>query len=171
MNITITDLANKQTFIIPIVPPDTKIVGGGNNETIGTLNGDVRFTGNRTLRKLAWGSIFPVNKNYPYVATGSDTDGNNYVNFLEDMSEKKLPVRVVVTSPEKASISNLLMTIDSFEYHLDKAGDIEYSIDLTEFPSKNWTIVDLAGYIPSYLKTVSVQETKKNALKSAGLLQ
>ncbi len=50
------------------------------------------------------------------------------------MKKYKLPVRIIVTTNAKALVLNMLASIDNFSYNVDKTGDINYSIFLTEFP-------------------------------------
>lgn len=171
MFITLCDITGGNIYPIPIVPPDTSIEEGGQNETVKTVQGDIRLTGNKVLTTVSWSSIFPVNKNYKFVSVGSFPNGYSYVNFILSAIEAKIPIRVVITTLQKRPILNKLMTIDEgFSYQLDKAGDIKYSIKLTEFPSDKWDFMNASPKMRAYLSTLAFQSVAKQALSKVGLL-
>lgn len=171
MFITLSDISGGNLYVIPIVPPDTSIEEGGQNETVKTVQGDIRLTGDKALTTVAWSSIFPVNKNYSFTAIGSLPNGYSYVSFIKSAIEAKIPIRVVITTLQKRPILNKLMTIDEgFSYQLDKAGDIKYSIKLTEFPSDKWDFMNATPKMRKLLSTLAVQSVAKQALSKVGLL-
>lgn len=193
MNIIISDVSGVSTLIFPIVPVDTKISANGQSETINALDGRFRIIKNKDLKSIGWSSFLPVNKSYNFVKKGSLANGWLYITFLELMKKYKLPVRIIVTSDKKAPILNMLMSIDDFSYNVDKTGDINYSISLTEFPytlmeflsrwekTKNWsnnmagnidTIKDNAfsGIKTGWQNFCEISKQKANLIKS-GLLK
>lgn len=171
MFITLSDIAGKKLYVIPVVPPDVSIKFGGQNETLNTVKGDIRLVGDVSLREVSWSSIFPVNKKYSFVATGSLLDGHEYINFIETTIKAKLPARVIITSKDKRSISNKLMTIDDgFGYEINKASDIKYSIKLTEFPTDDWDYVNSSPEAQKYLSTLVANSVARKALELNGLI-
>jgi hypothetical protein len=133
MNITISKNNNQEILIIPIVPPNISITQGSKNETFETLTGDINILKNPALKEISLSSFFPVNKNYSFVSKGSEPDGFKYVNFIENAKNNKEYIRLVMTSKENRTIFNSLVSIENFEYDLDKVSDIVYSVDFKEF--------------------------------------
>ena len=169
MNITFANITGTQTLIVPYVPPDgVKILHGAKNETQETVNGDIRLTGSANLTGLSWSRFFPVNKQYPFCASGYDTNGYNYVDFLDSSIIYEVPIRVVITSIDKYSIKNGLFTIDSFEYSIDKVGDINYSITLTEFNRDIWEYLNSSLKAQTYARSNGIYSSSN--LSQYGLI-
>lgn len=170
MNIILTDISNLGIFVIPVVPDGTAIKTSSDNEIIDTLDGQINIIGNEKLRKLEWDSFFPVNKHYSFVSNGSLSNGWLYVSFIESMKKLKLPIRVICMAKNKIPMANMLMSIDTFDYYIDKPNDIKYSISLTEFPSKFWGYMTPIAGINKYTKAVQQNRIANEALKKTGLL-
>lgn len=171
MYITISDITGGNLYVIPIVPDNISINKGGQNETLNTVKGDIRLVGDKSLTEISWSSLFPVYKDYGFVAIGSYPNGYDYVDFIQNCIESKVPVRIVITSAKKRSIVNMLATIDEgFAYEVDKAGDIKYSIKLTEFPSDNWDYINASPNLANFLKSMAFQSVAKKALAKVGLI-
>lgn len=171
MNLILTDLANLTSYLIPVVPRDTKISIGNVNEIQDTLTGRMQVIGNAALRTISWSSILPVNKNYQFVPFGVYPNGFVYVEFIETMRRLKLPIRIIGTSNKKLPMYNFLATIDSFSWEMDKVGDIKYSITLTEFPEKFIDFVNRTKEAFKYTKKYITGQQKQNALKQYGLIK
>ncbi|MCD8025089.1 MAG: hypothetical protein LUE64_06095 [Candidatus Gastranaerophilales bacterium] len=171
MYITLSDISGTYVYIVPIVPPDIEIKDGGENETLKTVNGNIRLVGEKGLKTVSWSSIFPVYKNYGFVAVGSNVNGYDYVNFLQDAVDAKTPIRIIITTLSKRPVCNMLATVDDgFSWTVDTAGDIKYSISLTEFPEKTWDYINASTALKSYLQTIAVQSVAKQALSKVGLI-
>jgi hypothetical protein len=171
MFITLSDIQGTNLYIVPIVPPDVDFKDGGENETLKTVKGNIRLIGEKGLKTVSWSSIFPVNKNYGFVAVGSRINGYDYVNFLQDAINAKIPIRVIITTLQKRPICNMLATIDDgFSWSVDTAGDLKYSISLTEFPQDKWDYVNGSPTLKQYLKAFAVQSVAKKALSKVGLI-
>lgn len=171
MYITLCDITGVNLFIVPIVPPDVDIKTGGENETLKTAKGNIRLVGEKTLKTVAWSSIFPVNKNYSFVAVGSRSNGYDYTDFLDNACSAKIPIRIVITTVNKRTLCNMLATVDDgFSWTVDTAGDIKYSINLTEFPQDKWDYINGSPTLKQYLKTITVQSVAKKALAKFGLI-
>ena len=171
MFITLSDIKGTNLFVIPIVPPDVDFKDGGENDTLKTVKGNIRLIGEKSLKTVSWSSIFPVNKNYGFVAYGARINGYDYVNFLQEAVKAKTPIRVIITSLTKRPICNMLATVDDgFSWAVDTAGDIKYSISLTEFPQDKWDYVNGSPTLKQYLKNFVVQSVAKKALSKVGLI-
>lgn len=171
MLITLSDITGTNLFIVPIVPPDVEFKHGGENQTLQTVKGNVRLVGDKILQTVGWSSIFPVYKNYSFVTVGSRLNGYDYINFLEEAIDAKVPIRVIATTLAKRPICNKLMSIDDgFSWSVDTAGDIKYTISLTEFPEKAWDYINGSPTLRQYLKPISVQSVAKKALAKVGLI-
>ncbi len=171
MYITLSDINGTNLFIVPIVPPDVDIKEGGENDTLKTVKGNVRLVGEKSLTTVSWSSIFPVNKNYGFVAVGSRVNGYDYINFLQEAERTKVPIRIIITTLTKRSLCNMLATIDDgFAWAIDKAGDIRYSISLTEFPVSKWDYINGSPTLKQFINTLAVQSVAKKALAKVGLI-
>ena len=96
MYITLSDITGGNLYIVPIVPPDVDFKEGGENDTLKTVKGNIRLVGDKTLTTVSWSSIFPVNKNYGFVAVGSRINGYDYVNFFFFFVTENTPIRVII---------------------------------------------------------------------------
>lgn len=86
------------------------------------------------------------------------------------MKKERLPVRVIITDRLFKTHLNDLMSIDSFTYKKDRAGDYTYTISLTEFPTDKWEFLnDQIQNLSYYAELVKKSESKK-ALKKYGLI-
>lgn len=132
MNITITDKTGSTSLIIPVVPSEIPIINPTKNQVFETINKDLNIIGNEGLKEISWESFFP-NKEYSFAAVGSDTNGWNYVDFINKCKKNKQPIRIVYTSNDKHTILNMLASIEKWEYKTDKVGDIKYSLGLKEW--------------------------------------
>jgi len=171
MFITLSDISGANLYVVPIVPPDVDFNDGGENDTLKTVKGNIRLIGNKGLRTVSWSSIFPVYKNYGFVAIGSRLNGYDYVDFIQDAINAQVPIRIIMTTLNKRSICNMLATVDDgFSCKIDTAGDIKYSISMTEFPVEKWDYMNGSPTLKQYLKEFAVQSVAKKALAKVGLI-
>lgn len=145
MNITVANLTGTVILVIPVVKSNVKIAYKNDNLTIETLKGKINIPTGSDLTKISWESFFPVNKEYTFIAQGSEPNGWVYVDFFKN--RKKEPFRLVITNEAKKTIINMLVTLDDFEIDPDNVGDINYSIAMSEFPDNVWKFSDLANDI------------------------
>ena len=139
MRIILTDINNVEVHIIPFVPTTAKlsIAQSDVNTTEDTINGRVRNINHASLRKIEWSSFFPVN-NMNFIPYTARQNGYLYVTFIETMRRRELPIRVIGLSNDNIPMFNFLATIDKFDWSLNKNDDINYSIELNEFPEEFW---------------------------------
>lgn len=170
MNIIITDISLLSVFIVPVVPVGLEIKSEGDNESIDSLSGKFNLIKYPKLRSIAWSSFFPVNKNYGFLPSGALLDGWLYIAFLELMKKYRLPIRIIITNSDKVPIFNSLVSIDTLTYKLDKAGDINYSIKVTEFPYNLIEFLKQNNEIDKYVTQHNITNFKSVILKENGLL-
>lgn len=113
----------------PVLPSEFTIQSPEQNETYQTIGiGEVNLIGDKGLKGISFSSFFPE-KALTY-SKNSEMFGWEFVNIIEELRDRKLPFRLVITETP----INMPVTIDNFEYGL-KAGrkDIQYSIEFKEF--------------------------------------
>lgn len=135
MDITFADLEGLLTLIVPVVQPPVKFSRQGKHETFETLKqGDIILLGGKGLKTVEWSSFFPANKPfYTFTKWGAQSNGKEYVTFLEEHMDEEKPFRLIITENYK-TIRNMLVVVDNFEWEYDKVGDIVYSLKLVEYP-------------------------------------
>lgn len=170
MNIIMTDISMLSIFIVPVVPVQLSIVSNGDHDILDTLDGKFNLIKHKKLREISWSSFFPVNKNYGFVPRGALLDGWLYVAFLELMKKYRLPIRIIITNRDKVPVFNSLMSIDELTYNVDKVGDINYSIKVTEFPAKFLSFLDVDSKILKYVKNNTIKY-KNELLQKYGLIK
>ncbi len=170
MNIIMTDISMLSIFIVPVVPVQLAVVSNGDHDILDTLDGKFNLIKHKKLREISWSSFFPVNKNYGFVPRGALLDGWLYVAFLELMKKYRLPIRIIITNRDKVPVFNSLMSIDELTYNVDKVGDINYSIKVTEFPYNLIEFLKQNDKIDKYLTKHNINSFKNIILKENGLL-
>lgn len=122
-------ISKNKFVILPVVPYITDIEQEQTNEEMQTINGiPLNLKGGKTLRKFSISSFFP-NKKYEFLKTAF-LPASVYLNFF--LQNTKEPVRVIVIS-KSLIILNMLCRY-SFSYNItDRAGDVPYTLDITEY--------------------------------------
>lgn len=133
MNIVFSADNNNKIMVLPVVPKGLKIKIPRKNQEFETINnGIINLIGDRGLKPFPISSFFPTKK-YKWAAIGSDPNGWNYVDFFNECSDNKIPIRIIITTKEGIELLNMACTVESFEYGLKLNDDIEYSLDLKEY--------------------------------------
>ncbi|MGQ7276642.1 hypothetical protein ACT91Q_01595 [Brevibacillus thermoruber] len=116
---------------LPILPSSLSIEEPMHNEEFETIGyGTLKLIGLKGLRTLAIESFFPM-KEYPFAK--DKRNGWEYVEFFKKWREKRVPIRIIITLDDGREFLNMACTVDSFTYGVDRAGDIPYSLTLSEF--------------------------------------
>lgn len=174
----LTNTAKTESLILPIVPTGIIFPKIADVENYDGLTMSYNIPGKKKLEDISWSSIFPVYKNYSFQKRGSNLNGYDYKEFLEERQANELPFRLVaferrfitdaVTSRNLIKILfDDLVVVKDFKPELDTVGDIKYSLTLSQFnsnivkPSINYTElgVNIVGNL-----------TTKYALQNAGLI-
>lgn len=156
------DLTNKETetYILPVVPENNPFARITDVKNYKGLTADYNISTHRNLRSFEWSSIFPVNKGYSWQHFGSNMNGYDYVDFLDERQKNELPFRLIAyeknpvtrtganiadnITGNTVSLQNILSTpirtffdgfvlVKKFEYVVDKVRDLKYTLTLEEF--------------------------------------
>lgn len=121
----------EEVIRLPVIPSSLEINEPWNNEEFETIGqGTLRLIGLRGLRTLSIESFFPL-KEYPFAK--DHRNGWEYVQFFRKWRDKRVPIRIIITLDDGSEMLNMPVVVDDFTYGLDNAGDIPYSLSLTEF--------------------------------------
>lgn len=123
----------EETCVLPVIPENMpEMQQSCKNDIFDTINGELNLIGTKSLRTLTLESFFPVNKNYSFVNSKSNSDGWYYVAFFNKIIDKQIPLRMIWCDNEKV-ISNIAYTIESFNTIVNRRKDIDYSLSLKEY--------------------------------------
>ncbi|MDN4093578.1 hypothetical protein QYF48_12205 [Brevibacillus agri] len=118
----------EQVLKLPVLPSELSIPSPVNNETYNTIGqGDIKLIGQRGLKTITIESFFP-SKDYPFLRDRTYR-GWEYVDIIESWIDRRIPIRLIITDTP----INIPCVIESFEYGLDRSGDIFYTLSLSEF--------------------------------------
>jgi hypothetical protein len=124
---------NEEVIQLPVVPSAYSIPSPFDNEQIKGLSQTLNVIGIRGLKKVSISSFFPAEgKNYPFDQNKS-MFGWEYVDKIEGWRDRRYPIRLVIVESGKKNV-NLAVTVDNFEYGQKQDGDVNYTLEMTEFP-------------------------------------
>ena len=133
MRFTMSFNNGEDTLVFPVVPNGAvNLSREQNNVKTAGLTGEMQTIGTLGLASFEITSIFPMRR-YPWAAEGSLTDGWRYVDTIERVRLRQIPFRGILQDSDGRTIFNLPFAVDSFEYGVDQAGDIAYSMTCTEY--------------------------------------
>ena len=130
MEIVLSMNNRERIATIPIPPLDLEVSISQDNTDFEGLENKVRLIGNSDFTKIKFSSFFP-NQKIKSSHKNAFKNGWDYVEFIEEARKRKIPIRILIIFRKKKI--NMAATIDDFSYSIDKAGDIKYSISLTEY--------------------------------------
>ena len=190
------NIADRETesLILPIIPKNNPFKHSSKIDNYKGLTTDYNVPSHEDLRSFEWSSIFPVNKNYSFQHAGSNINGFDYVDFIEERQNNRLPFRLIaydyntITSTimneagmvlsGSVNVQNIaqnairiffdgFVTVKEFDYYIDNAKDINYSLKLEEFNSE--TLMPEIDWASSAVNIGSNVVTKY-ALQKIGLI-
>ena len=124
---------NEGVLVFPVVPNDgIHLSRSQSNETFDGVNHELQSLGTMDLAGFDLSSIFPLHA-YPWIRPGSSTDGWGYVHTIEAVRERRIPFRAIYLDNNGEEIFNLPVSVDKFEYGVDQAGDIAYTMEFREY--------------------------------------
>lgn len=127
-------------LVFPVVPSDGISRSVAQQvPTFDGVRGQLQAIGCVELATFEISSIFP-NKHYPWLRPGSTEDGWSYVETIETVRRRRIPFRAVLLDNAGREVFNLPVTIPSFSYGLDRAGDIAYTISFLEYRFANLAV-------------------------------
>lgn len=134
---------NEGVMTFPVVPNGgITLSRGQSNDAFDGVNHQLQSLGTMELASFELSSIFPL-RGYPWIRPGSSTDGWSYVRTIEAVRERRIPFRAIYLDNDGEEIFNMPVSIDSFEYAMDRAGDISYTLKCTEYRFANQPVADL----------------------------
>ena len=150
----------EEIMVLPIVPATLpELVQEFGNQEFETNEFDLTLIGKKKRRTASMEFLLPVNKNYRSINSEASADGRDYIDFFEKWTDKKVPLRLVVTEGNDTLI-NIAFTFTSYKWNYDKKKDIICSIELAEYifttevedPMKkyNWMYVMVKCYGGGY---------------------
>ena len=190
-------MTNKQkteSLILPIVPTGIIFPKIAEVESYDGLTMSYNIPGKKKLEDISWSSFFPVYKNYSFQKSGSNLNGYDYKEFLEERQINQIPFRLVAI--ERRNIPNTasslatnvinrtvslmttgqslikvlfddLVVVKDFKPEIDSIGDIKYSLTLSQFNSD--LVIPKLNYTEIATEYVGNMVTKY-ALRQAGLI-
>lgn len=162
---------NEGVMTFPVVPNGgITLSRGQGNETFDGVNHQLQSLGNMELRGFELSSIFP-NKPYSWIRPGSVADGWSYVRTIEAVRQRRIPFRAIYLDNSGQEIFNMPVSIDSFEYAPDRAGDVSYTLKCTEYRFANQPATELpaiGGSAGSATQAGQTAQTSSQASASAG---
>lgn len=160
---------NEGVMTFPVVPNGgITLSRGQSNDAFDGVNHQLQSLGTMELASFELSSIFPL-RGYPWIRPGSSTDGWSYVRTIEAVRERRIPFRAIYLDNDGEEIFNLPVSIDSFEYELDRAGDVAYTLKCTEYRFANQPVADLPELgAASGSPTGQTAQTSSQASASAG---
>lgn len=134
---------------IPVVQAIEPITCDTMDEDFVTIDGNtLNLIGGKGLRRFSFSSFFP-SKLYSFVSFLNFRPPKYYIKFFEKYRDLKLPVRVIII--DKFSVTLNMLCRYNFSYTLrDRAGDVPYTLDITEY------------IIPVNKTTAPVESNKSN---------
>lgn len=136
---------DEKVMIFPVVPNGgISLIRSQDNPLFQGVNHELQAIGNMKLANFELSSIFPL-KEYHWIRPGATSDGWDYVKAIESARLRRIPFRAVHIDNDGEEIFNLPVTVETFEYGLDRAGDIAYSMSFREY---RFAIPEAVGALP-----------------------
>ncbi|MED1642165.1 hypothetical protein P4U99_02900 [Brevibacillus agri] len=122
---------NKEIMQLPVPPASYNVPSPWNNEKVEGLQQSLNLIGLKGLRTVEIKSFFPI-RDYPFLRNRSMW-GMAYVDTIERWRELRVPIRLVIVDSGGSKSLNMPVTIDEFEWGVGRSGDIDYTLQMTEF--------------------------------------
>lgn len=124
---------NEMVMPFPVVPNGgISLTRAQDNITFDGVNYELQAIGTMNLASFELSSIFP-NRPYPWLRPGSVADGWAYVRTIEAARLRRIPFRAIHLDNDGTELFNLPVTVESFEYGRDQAGDVAYTLSCKEY--------------------------------------
>ncbi len=153
---------NEGIMTFPVVPNGgISLARDQDNTTFDGVNHELQALGTMKLAAFELTSIFPLHR-YPWMRPGSSVDGWSYVRTIEAVRLRQIPFRAIHLDNTGQEIFNLPVSVESFAYGLDQAGDIAYALSFREYRFANTPVVESlsaqAGSAGEKVQTSSQQQ-------------
>ena len=116
---------------LPHIPPDFSIEGGVEIEEVATLDGKITIPNSKALKTFTINALFPV-KQYPWINKNANLTGWDYLRYFNEALDNMDVLKIYVVNRNGLTLLYMKCVIESFTYHLDRRGDIVYSLTVKE---------------------------------------
>jgi len=131
INVFLSINNNAEVLQLPVPPAEYGVDSPWNNERAEGLQQTLNLIGLKGLRTVEIKSFFPV-RDYPFLRS-RNMWGMAYVETIERWRSMRIPIRLVIVDSSGAQSLNMAVTIDNFDWKVGKSGDIDYTLQMTEF--------------------------------------
>lgn len=144
MDFTLSYNNKEEVLVFPVVPNGgIQLSRDQDNQAFDGINHELQALGNMKLATFSITSFFPL-KRYSFLRPYSSINGWHYVRVIEAVRKRKIPFRALHLDNNGQEVFNLPVTVENFEYWLDQAGDIGYTIDFKEYRFANGSAATLS---------------------------
>lgn len=121
-------------MVFPVIRNGSVTLGRTqNNPVFDGVAGQMQALGKTELATFTVESIFPLHP-YPWIKSWSwGHQGWRYVNTINAVRARRIPFRAIYQDSGARQIINLPVSVESFEYGLDRAGDIAFKLEFREY--------------------------------------
>lgn len=143
MDFTLSYNNKEEVLVFPVVPnAGIQLSRDQDNQSFDGINHELQALGNMKLATFSITSFFPL-KRYSFLRPYSSINGWHYVRVIEAVRKRKIPFRALHLDNNGQEVFNLPVTVENFEYWIDQAGDIGYTIDFKEYRFANGSAATL----------------------------
>lgn len=144
MDFTLSYNNKEEVLVFPVVPnAGIQLSRDQDNQAFDGINHELQAIGNMKLATFSITSFFPL-KRYSFLRPYSSINGWHYVRVIEAVRKRKIPFRALHLDNNGQEVFNLPVTVENFEYWIDQAGDIGYTIDFKEYRFANGSAATLS---------------------------
>lgn len=144
MDFTLSYNNKEEVLVFPVVPnAGIQLSRDQDNQAFDGINHELQALGNMKLATFSITSFFPL-KRYSFLRPYSSINGWHYVRVIEAVRKRKIPFRALHLDNNGQEVFNLPVTVENFEYWIDQAGDIGYTIDFKEYRFANGSAATLS---------------------------
>nr|DAV21309.1 MAG TPA: tail assembly protein [Caudoviricetes sp.] len=145
MDFTLSYNNKEEVLVFPVVPnAGIQLSRDQDNQAFDGINHELQALGNMKLATFSITSFFPL-KRYSFLRPYSSINGWHYVRVIEAVRKRKIPFRALHLDNNGQEVFNLPVTVENFEYWIDQAGDIGYTIDFKEYRFANGSAATLSN--------------------------
>ena len=130
--IYIANKARTTVLQMQFTPAELPTIGrSADNESFKTWwNGNYNFIEKPNLRTVNLECWWTERNLYYKKASNKPIE---YINLINNAMDKAEPIQLIIIKADGSTYINSFFSVDSFEYHADKIGDIQYNLQLTEY--------------------------------------
>ena len=125
---------DEEVMWFPVIRNGSVTLGRGqNNPVFDGVAGQMQALGKTELATFTVESIFPLHR-YPWIKPLSwGINGWRYVETINAVRARRIPFRAIYQTRGARRIFNMPVSVENFEYGLDRAGDIAYRLEFREY--------------------------------------